>query len=722
MDHDEFTRRYVAARRKTIARDFPELNDAQLRAAMRTSGAVRIVAGAGSGKTATLIARTANILKYGTGSDSPEVPASADMQDLDVLERYAETGDPLLRARAEGLSVLDKPDPRSVLAVTFTNKAARELRDRLSAKIGPDGAAVQAMTFHSLGLRLLRRYGAMAGISPEFAVCDEDMRARGITSIMTAIKEEGRIPDPKLPLREVSARLSALKFNMRDTDIRAPRNWGKPPLRGLDPTDPATEFIAAVYNKYENDLEESELLDFDDLVVRFYDMLAEPHVRAACQSLWSYVMVDEYQDTDPVQDAIIRILTDVTGNLCVVGDDDQSIYSFRGAEVGIFRTFDANHPDAMTVKLEKNYRSTANIVDASAQMIAANPDRIGKTMEATRDEGSLITYRVLADTDAEGRYIASEIKKNHAASVPWSGQVVLVRGWRYLNKLQRPFIDAAIPYDIPNGATFFKSIEIRDVSACLRIALNPNDKMHMERVVDKLLKGVGKDTWNKVTALAALKGISPIDVMADPALMEAAGAKSKAKSCSDFADDVIEMNKAAHGLPLADAVRAVVDAIGYVPYLEEKAEAQATDEDAEIWYARIENVKSFIGMAETYQTEHAGQEDCTLRDFLDAMTLDDGTEADQDRVLLMTAHRSKGLEFPCVYVAGLADGTFPLDFDGVNPLEERRLFYVSMTRAMDKLYLTRPARMPDIRGRWVDTTPSRFLYDVPARLADTGQG
>lgn len=711
--YDEFAAAWRTARREIIANDFPHLNPAQLEAALKTEGPVRIVAGAGSGKTATLVARTANILKYGSGSDTDEIPEDAEPEDLEALRACAAAGD--TGPAAALLAAHARPRPWEVLVVTFTNKAAKELRQRLDAKIGQDGLKVHAMTFHALGVRLLRRFGPAVGIPSEFGICDEDDQARIVKSIRAAIAKDNLIQDPGYKDKEVVAAVSRLKHSLRDPDTDAMRGGMTPP----DPAEWDDDYILLVYKAYRSLLEASNQLDFDDLVLRTYDMLGDPGVRAACQDLYKYVMVDEYQDTDPIQDAIIRILSGNTGNVCAVGDDDQSIYGFRGAQVDIFRRFDAYHPGTLTVRLEANYRSKGHIIGAANAVIANNKDRIGKDMAVTRDEGPKVRVHVLDDVDAESRFIAAQVKKNVEDGAKYADHLVLARTWRQVNALQRGFIDAMVPYEVPNGATFRTAREIKDLSAYLAVAADPADRFHLERIVLDYVDGVGPVAWEKILQAADEHHMGPLDAMGDEDVLKAARMARAIPACPEFVARVRDMAEAVASLPLPEAVERVTELSGLVEYWEDRACCAPSDEEEDKCRARIGNMKLLAELAGQYHEANEDTEEDTMVRFLSAMAIDDGTDAEpRDAVQLLTAHRAKGLEFPHVFVATMAEGCFPLDFDDVDQEEERRLFYVSMTRAMDTLDVTVPKHVRNFTGKLCPVRPSPLAREIPKSHAE----
>ena len=690
----DFIARYAAARKAAIARDFAKLNPEQRRGVLTTEGALLLLAGAGSGKTTVLINRVANLLTYGRGSDSADVPAWATEDDLAFLESYPEHPTSDERSRMVHLCTLEPAAPWSVLAVTFTNKAANELRERLSA-FGIQGAeSVWAMTFHSACVRILRRDIDRLGFSRDFTIYDTDDSKRVIKDIL----KELNIDEKKLTPREVLSAISNAKDAMESHQDYS-RRW-------KDSGDWRKEAIAKIYTRYVHRLAEANALDFDDIILHAVTLLQqEGEVRDYYRRKFRYVLIDEYQDTNNLQYQLAALLADGWGNICVVGDDDQSIYKFRGATIENILNFEKQYKNARTIRLEQNYRSTGRILDAANHVIANNTGRKGKTLWTKADAGDPLTLYCATNENDEARYIAAKIMDDFGQGINFRDHAVLYRMNAQSNWIEQAFQRNGIPYRIVGGTRFFDRAEVKDMLAYLCVIQTPDDDLRLTRIINTPARGIGARTIEAALQLAHEQQTSLFSVIrhADtyPELQ-----RSQMR-LRQFAILIEELQEQAKTVPPDELYDLVVERSGYVRALEEKN----TAEDA----ARIENVQELKTNIIAFAKE---AENPTLAGFLDEVALYtdlDNYDQSADCVTLMTMHAAKGLEFPTVFIIGCEEGIFP----GLRCIgepdemeEERRLCYVALTRAREHLILT-CARQRLLFGRTTANRVSRFVEEIP---------
>ena len=691
----DFNARYAAARKAAIARDFAKLNPEQRRGVLTTEGALLLLAGAGSGKTTVLINRVANLLTYGRGSDSADVPAWATEDDLAFLESYPEHPTSDERSRMVHLCALEPAAPWSVLAVTFTNKAANELRERLSA-FGIQGAeSVWAMTFHSACVRILRRDIDRLGFSRDFTIYDTDDSKRVIKDIL----KELNIDEKKLTPREVLSAISNAKDAMESHQDYS-RRW-------KDSGDWRKEAIAKIYTRYVHRLAEANALDFDDIILHAVTLLQqEGEVRDYYRRKFRYVLIDEYQDTNNLQYQLAALLADGWGNICVVGDDDQSIYKFRGATIENILNFEKQYKNARTIRLEQNYRSTGRILDAANHVIANNTGRKGKTLWTKADAGDPLTLYCATNENDEARYIAAKIMDDFGQGINFRDHAVLYRMNAQSNQLEYAFKRNGIPYRIVGGTRFFDRAEVKDMLAYLCVINNPTDDLRLRRIINVPSRKIGTATVDKAQVIATEEGRPLYEILCHAS--DYPELKSSAVKLLAFTDMMEEMRRHVADLGLVEFYEYVCDRTGYVRMLQEKDDMESR--------GRLENVQelasSIMGFLENEP------ENPTLAGFLDEVALytDLDSQADSDNcVTLMTMHSAKGLEFPCVFVVGMEDGLFPGNRamgDEEEMEEERRLCYEAMTRAKEKLTLTN-TRQRTLYGRTSPAMPSRFIKEIP---------
>ena len=696
---DDFTARYRAARTAAIARDFARLNPEQRRGVLATEGPLLLLAGAGSGKTTVLINRVANLLTYGRGSDTDAAPEDATEDDLAFLERYPEHPTPGERARMRHLCAVEPAKAWQVLAVTFTNKAANELRERLDA-FGIEGARdVWALTFHSACVRILRRDIDKLGFSLDFTIYDTDDSRRVVRDIVRELELDEKAFAP----REVLGVISRAKDAMETARDFAGRWSGSGDWR--------RERIAKIYERYDRTLREANALDFDDILLRTVELLQSyPEVRDYYRRKFRYVLIDEYQDTNRLQYLLMKQLVGPKGNICVVGDDDQSIYRFRGADISNILNFEKEYPGTRTIRLEQNYRSTQHILDAANAVIRNNASRKGKTLWTDRGGGDKVAIKTVFNETDEANYVVSSIMGDYSRGRNWRENAILYRMNAQSNALEYAFKRNGVPYQVVGGMKFFERAEIKDMLAYLAVLNNPADDLRLRRVINNPPRGIGGTTVESVQRIAGEQGVPMIEVIRRAG--EYAELGRAAAKLRQFAALIDDLREAAEDTPLPELYDLVCQKSGYTRALEEKHDMESR--------GRLENVQELKSNILAFLENEP--EDETLSGFLNEIALytDLDSATTDNAVTMMTMHSAKGLEFPCVYVVGMEEGVFPgqrVFGDDEELEEERRLCYVAMTRAKEKLTLTN-ARQRMLFGRTTPSKPSRFLEEVPEDDAD----
>ncbi len=705
LNHEQ-EQRFVKARRGAIARDFSRLNPEQQKAALATEGPLLLLAGAGSGKTTVLINRIANLMKYGRGSDSPEVPEWVTEDDLAFLEDCAKgrTLSPEERERRERLCRLDPAAPWTILAITFTNKAAGELKDRLAAMLGPAANDIWASTFHSACVRILRRDIDKLGFASSFTIYDTDDSLRVIKDCMKDLN----IDDKQFPPRSVLGYISRAKDAMKLAD------------QYLAECEKSGDFrltkIAKIYVEYQRRLWEASALDFDDIILHTVRLLQQfEDVREYYQKKFRYVLIDEYQDTNNLQYLLASTLAGGYENFCVVGDDDQSIYRFRGATIENILSFEKQYPRCRTIRLEENYRSTRHILEASNAVIRNNQGRKGKELWTKAGEGDKLTLYAAMNENDEAQYVAARILEDYSQGKKWKDHAILYRMNAQSNQLENACKRNGIPYRIIGGTRFFDRAEVKDMVAYLAVLNNPEDDLRLTRIINNPPRGIGQKTVETAQDIARREGASLYAVI-DNARMYPELERSAGKLAA-FTSLMGELAGLLGELPLDQFYEELIIRTGYATMLESKN----TVEDR----TRLENVRELLTSIRGYM-ENAGDQP-SLAGFLDEIALYtdlDSHDPDQDCVVMMTMHAAKGLEFPVVFVVGAEEGIFP----GIRAIgeteemeEERRLCYVAMTRAKEKLYLT-CANQRMLFGRTSSNRPSRFVEEIPPEhLERTGK-
>ena len=699
----EFEERYRAARRRVIENDLRRLNPMQRQAAMTTQGPLLLLAGAGSGKTTVLIQRIYTLLTYGVGSDSDVVPEWASQDDLEFLEQFPDEPTEEQFRRAKRLCAVAPPKPWEIIAITFTNKAAGEIKERLAARLGSVAHDVWASTFHSACVRILRRNIDRIGFDRDFTIYDTDDSIRTLKEVIKDLNLDAKAFSARSVLSEIGrAKDAFLNPEEYAQEYLYDRDWSK-------------NQIGKIYAAYQKRLRASNALDFDDLLFYAVALLKrEPDVLQYYQDKFHYVLVDEYQDTNRIQDTLTSLLAGGHRNLCVVGDDDQSIYSFRGANIENILGFEERYPDCNVIRLEENYRSTQNILDAANAVIARNVGRKGKTLWTSNPRGAKVEIRTEYNEQEEAAFIADDILSGVQNGRTFRDSAVLYRVNALSNAIEYALKRNGVPYRVVGGVKFFERAEIKDMLSYLCVANNPLDDLRFRRVVNNPPRGIGQATLAKTAALAESQGLSIYEIFRNADMFpELKGVKAKLLKFADFIDD---LRKKKDEIPLTEFYDYLCEQSGYVAALESKK-----DEESK---GRLENVRELKSNVAGFLDRNP--DDPTLSGFLNEIALYtdlDSAEFGDNCVTLMSVHAAKGLEFPVVYVAGLEEGVFP----NANALyalhkdksmeEERRLCYVAMTRAKERLVLTN-ARQRLLYGYTSTNAAARFLEDIPESVMD----
>ena len=691
---DQMLSRFIAARRRYISAQFSHLNNMQRQAVLTTEGPLLLLAGAGSGKTTVLINRIANLIRFGRGSDAQEVPDTVTEEDVEFLESLCEPICEFDRRRAELLCELEPAAPWSILAITFTNKAANELKERLAAMLGGGAEDVWAMTFHSACCRILRKEIERIGYSRSFTIYDASDSER----IMKEIIKDMGLDDKTFPAKYVLSVISREKDKMVTPDQLMERAEGSGDYRLIH--------IARAYLTYQTRLKDNNALDFDDIIFRTVELLRDfEDVRTYYQRKFRYVLVDEYQDTNYMQYLLTFQLAGGYENICVVGDDDQSIYRFRGATIENILNFEKQYRGSRIIRLEQNYRSTQSILNAANAVIAHNLGRKGKRLWTANGQGDPITVYEAQDESAEANFVAGQII-SVSKGKNFKNFAILYRTNAQSNALEFAMKRNGIPYRVIGGMRFFDRAEIKDMLSYLCVINNRSDDLRLKRIINNPPRGLGAKTLETAERLAQA-GRKPLyDVVSDPySYNPLEKAAQKLLLFTVMVEELAAMLD--EGMTLTEFYDAVMDRTGYAAMLKDKP----TEENK----TRLENIRELKSSIQAY-VQNA--EVPTLAGFLEEIALytdiEEYNEGD-DAVVMMTMHAAKGLEFPHVFLVGFEDGLFP----GLRAIgevdemeEERRLCYVAITRAKEKLTICH-ARQRMLYGRTNAALPSRFLREIP---------
>jgi DNA helicase-2/ATP-dependent DNA helicase PcrA len=631
------------------------LNEMQQLAVDTTEGPLLILAGAGSGKTTVLVNRVEHIISSHLAT------------------------------------------PWQVLAITFTNKAAGELRERLVSAIGEEANDIWAYTFHSCCSRILRRFGEKIGYTNHFTIYDTDDSRRVMKQCQKQLGIEDKLINHKSILAEISRAKDSL-ISPEEYKQTAQNDFRK-------------SKIAECYELYQAQLKKSDAMDFDDIIFNTVKLLEENEdVRNLYQTQFKYVMVDEYQDTNHAQYVLTSLLADKYKNICVVGDDDQSIYRFRGATIENILSFENHYKGAKVIRLEENYRSTQNILDGANAVISHNKNRKGKTLFTRSGSGDKIVYKTVMSESEESQYIIDEIVKNVNNGMKYSDHAILYRMNAQSRNLEVMLTKSGISHRIIGGHRFFDRKEIKDIVSYLAVINNPSDNVRLQRIINVPKRAIGDTMFANVLEIGAGLGMSAFEVCerADE-FQKTSRSASKLMNFTKMIRDFQECIE--NGMGLNDLLQEVLDVTKYLDYLQEEPE---TYED------RVNNIKELSSMFIKYEEE---SEDANLSEFLEDVALIsdiDSYNEDEDAVVLMTLHSAKGLEFPVVFIPGMEEGIFPGNqsmFSEEDLEEERRLAYVGITRAKKKLYLI-SSQQRMLYGQTSRNMPSRFLREIPSSVID----
>lgn len=694
MDKSEI----LALRRAVLEKDFARMNDRQKQAVFTVNGPLLILAGAGSGKTTVLINRIANILRYGDAYNSTYLRDDLDENDIAACKAYIENGTPLTTESQEHLSV-SACAPWRIMAITFTNKAAGELKDRLCAMLGETANDIWASTFHSTCARILRRDGERIGYSSHFTVYDTDDQRRLMKNILKELDISEKNITPKSILNEIS---------------RAKDSLISPAEYALTVGDDfRLKIISRAYTTYQKRLEDADAMDFDDLINKVVELFKKcPDVLEYYQNRFRYLMVDEYQDTNHAQYTFVRMLAEKSGNLCVVGDDDQSIYKFRGATIENILSFENTFQNATVIRLEQNYRSTQNILDAANAVIEHNTERKGKTLWTQNGTGAMIHLHTAENETDEAERITKIILDGVAAGRKFSDYAVLYRMNSQSLTFERNFAKSGVPHRIIGGTRFYERREIREMIAYLSVINNPSDEMRLRRIINTPKRSIGDRSVEVAAQIGQQTGETLFEVVSHakdyPVLSRAA---NKMTLFAAQMQGLIELNNDEE-VTLGELYDELVERIDYLNFLKTDDPESAED--------RAANVQELASNLRRFEEENP---EGTLSDFLEEVSLItdiDNYDNNADSVVLMTVHSAKGLEFPVVFLPGMEENIFPGMASVYVPSEveeERRLAYVAITRAKEELYIFH-AESRMIFGMTNRNRVSRFVEEIPETLVE----
>ena len=633
-----------------------KLNERQKEAVLATEGPVLVLAGAGSGKTTVLVNRIAYM----------------------ISEKHIR--------------------PWNILAITFTNKAAREMKDRIERLLGDTAKDMWIGTFHSVCVRILRGCIDLLGYSRDFVIYD----TADTKTVMKECLRELDIDEKSFPVRNVLSIISNAKNDLMDAAT----------FENVYKSDYRMSIIAKIYYRYQTKLRKNNAVDFDDIILNTVKILSEnPDVLSKYQDKFQYILVDEYQDTNNSQYLLINLLAQANRNLCVVGDDDQSIYKFRGANIGNILNFEDDYSDVQKITLDQNYRSTQNILDAANSVISNNKGRMGKSLWTSNGDGNKVFVYTGTNEYDEARYIARQIKKHFDEQGSFSDCAILYRTNAQSRVIEEMLMRESVPYKVLSGLRFYDRKEIKDIIAYLRVVYNPNDDVSLARIINEPKRKIGNATLEKARNIAREKETSLYDVISHAD--DYPEFKTAIKKLLSFSEIIQSLIKLKDTVTIEELTGRILNDTGYMPAL--------VMEDTTESKTRIENLGEFISVITEFEkNEETGN---TLGEFLENISLVsdiDGYDENEDSAVLMTIHSAKGLEFPIVFLSGLEEGLFP----GMRSMEsdddieeERRLCYVAITRAKEQLYITKTISRT-IHGKTMPTTASRFFKEIPVEYLE----
>lgn len=690
--------RYLNAKRRLFDKAYSSLNEKQREAVFTVNDPLLVLAGAGSGKTTVLVKRIAFIIKYGNAYLSDFVPYDADESYVETLEAAYSLGIDEIETILPAFS--SNPCPTwKILAITFTNKAANEIKSRLASTLGEEynASEIWAGTFHSICVRILRTYHQRLGYGASFSIYDTDDTKKAISAVM---KECG-IDEKTLPIKSVIANISRAKDRLitpEEFEAQAGQDY-------------RLKLIARIYRAYQKRLKESNAFDFDDIIMQTVILLRDNQdVREQYQSRFKYVCVDEFQDTNKAQFVLTALLSGGYRNLMVVGDDDQSIYKFRGATIENILDFDRTYPEAKVVKLEQNYRSTQTILDAANAVIEKNESRKGKTLWTANDKGEKIFIKMLDDQNAEARFIVEHVMKAKSEGKSYRDFAILYRNNAQSNSIEKAFAKSAVPYRMLAGTRFSDRKEIRDVVAYLQILINHNDRERLWRIINEPKRKIGQKTIEALEIIANEEGCGVFEIMLNASKYTALS--RSALTLEAFAKMILELTELSREVSLDVLFDKMLQKTGYRQML-----IDAGQEEAD----RLENLDEFKSGIIEYMN---AADEPTLLGFLEenALVADvDKYDESADAVVMMTIHSAKGLEFPIVFIPGMEDGIFPgmqtITSGPAEMEEERRLAYVAITRAKEKLIILHTKNRL-MYGQTSYNPISRFVNEIPEELIE----
>lgn len=677
-----------------IEYDFRDMNERQFEAVTTANGPLLVLAGAGSGKTTVLVNRIAYLIKYGNAYLSDKVPNLSEGE-IKVAQDYINGNCEKLNYSAYSVY---PPKDYEILAITFTNKAADELKSRIQVKLGSLSDSIWAGTFHSVCGKILRRNADRIGYGSDFTIYDTDDQKRVIKSIIKDFGADEKMFTVKSVLSVIS--------HAKDSLI-SPEEFAQ-----TAGSDYRNRTLATLYSEYQKTLFSSNAMDFDDMIantVRLFNTADD--VLDYYANKFRYIMVDEYQDTNHAQYELVRLISGVHKNICVVGDDDQSIYRFRGATIENILSFEHTFKNAKTIRLEQNYRSTANILGAANNVIANNLGRKGKNLWTDYGDGKPVCIYVAESERSEAKYVADKILENIENGDKFCHNAVLYRMNAQSANFENVFARSGIPYRVIGGMRFYERKEIKDILSYLCLINNPADNLRLSRIINEPARGIGATTVNRIRDIAAAEGKPMLSIVGEAQNYSALS--HSAVKLQSFYAIIEELTELKEELTLSELTESLLNKSGYRNALI----IENTDEAKE----RLENIKEFFNTVSLYEQENIG---ASLSDFLEEIALVsdiDSLDNTEDRVTLMTVHSAKGLEFKNVFLVGMEEGIFPSTqtlYCGNEEIEEeRRLAYVAITRAKRKLTVTRAASRL-LYGSTGRNLPSRFLREIPEKFCE----
>lgn len=689
------TNEFCELRKQYIDAKFMTMNPMQKKAIYNVDGPILVLAGAGSGKTTTIIGRIVYMVMFGHAYYSTETTFPVTEGDIKELKSVL-SGTGSISEHLKSMLQVKPVSPQNIMAVTFTNKAAGEMKKRLENKLGKDTAEkICAKTFHSACVGILREYAMFVGFKRDFTIYDE----KDCKSVLKDIYKANGIKEKELHKDDVLNHISIWKDKMITPDMAISQS-----------TISSYNTVAHLYKEYQERLKNANAMDFDDLIGNTIRLLKEhPDIQAELQKKIQYIMVDEYQDTNASQHELLSLLISPEHNICVVGDDDQSIYSFRGADVDNILNFPQEFNGTHIIKMEQNYRSDGNILNLANSLIGHNTKRHNKNLWTYRNPGVMPTYTYYASDYDETDSIIEDIKDYIAAGNNYSDVAILYRNSRLSYVIERALAREKIPYKIVGGFKFFERAEVKDIIAYLCVIANPADDQRLKRIINVPARKIGAATVDKIATLAQQYKVSMMEIIRNADLYPAI---AKAKPALDsFIKMYDTMCLMANGSTLGELTQSVIKYSGYRKMLEDKG-VDGKDE--------LQNVEQVVVAAEEFEHAHIKT---NLSEFLAEISLlsaVDTLSSEENKVVMMTLHASKGLEFKNVYIIGLEDSIIPSSRDDVGIEEERRLLYVGMTRAKEELHLS-TAKQRHTFGAWgEEDKPSRFLYDIDQQDIDYG--